>query len=173
MLYPPPPPKEDNRESVDTITQNLDLDCVPDELDEDRGSTSSTDAAEEGEDNGPKKLTRAQRKRLRKKKLKEAASRRRKIIGPLLPSTSENGIDEGGAGGVVEEEPQGVRGNAAEKDDYARADKPESEERPLGSKQNKLKQRRMVKKLASESMTEQSSAGNGNEDARVCDNGSA
>ncbi|CDP02621.1 unnamed protein product [Coffea canephora] len=139
MLYPPPPaPREDNQDSVDTFTRNPNSDCVPDDLDEDRGSTASTDA-DEGEENGPKKLTRAQRKRLRKKKLKEAASRRRKIIGPLLPDTSENGTAEVGGGGVVEEEPQGVRGNAAERDDHARADKPESEERPLGSKQNKLK----------------------------------
>ncbi|KAJ8627654.1 hypothetical protein MRB53_020961 [Persea americana] len=36
------------------------------------------------------KLTRSQRKRIRRRKLKEAASRRRKIIGPLLPSTDED-----------------------------------------------------------------------------------
>lgn len=40
----------------------------------------------------PRRLTRSQRKRLRKRKLKEEASaaasgRRRKIIGPLLPSS--------------------------------------------------------------------------------------
>ena len=37
-----------------------------------------------------KKLTRAQRKRIRKRKLKEAASVRRKIIGPLLPSSDQD-----------------------------------------------------------------------------------
>lgn len=40
------------------------------------------------------KPTRAQRKRVRKRKLKEVASHRRKIIGPLLPSTDEDSIGE-------------------------------------------------------------------------------
>lgn len=34
-------------------------------------------------------MTRAQRKRLRKKKLKEAASTRRKLIGPMLPTSED------------------------------------------------------------------------------------
>lgn len=38
----------------------------------------------------PRKLTRAQRKRIRKRKLKEAASVRRKIVGPLLPTAYQN-----------------------------------------------------------------------------------
>lgn len=46
----------------------------------------SSDGIDEG---APEKLTRAQRKRIRKRKLKEAASSRRKIIGPLLPSEYE------------------------------------------------------------------------------------
>lgn len=58
-----------------------------------------------GNDDG--KLTRAQRKRLRKRKLKEAASHRRKIIGPLLPGSNDD-IDRS-CGGSVE----GVRRNAA------------------------------------------------------------
>lgn len=41
-------------------------------------------------DGGDGKLTRAQRKRLRKRKLKEANSRRRKIIGPLLPASEDD-----------------------------------------------------------------------------------
>ncbi|KAK1291688.1 hypothetical protein QJS10_CPB17g02600 [Acorus calamus] len=44
----------------------------------------------EGSECGLQKLTRAQRKRLRKRKLKESASVRRKIIGPLLPSGYED-----------------------------------------------------------------------------------
>lgn len=90
-------------------------------MDEDRGSTSSTDADEEEGDDGPKNLTRAQRKRLRKKKLKEAASRRRKIIGPLLPDANEDAIGEADVG---VEEAQSVRENSAEIDGNPRADKP-------------------------------------------------
>lgn len=41
------------------------------------------------DDRAPEKLTRAQRKRIRKRKLKEAASSWRKIIGPLWPSEYE------------------------------------------------------------------------------------
>ncbi|KAK1317918.1 hypothetical protein QJS10_CPA05g01607 [Acorus calamus] len=44
----------------------------------------------EGSECGLQKLTRAQRKRLRKRKLKESASVRRKIIGPLVPSGYED-----------------------------------------------------------------------------------
>ena len=50
------------------------------------------------------KLTRAQRKRLRKKKLKEAACNRREIIGPQLPGKSED-----------DQQSEGVRRNAAER----------------------------------------------------------
>ncbi|PWA37167.1 hypothetical protein CTI12_AA593030 [Artemisia annua] len=51
------------------------------------------------------KLTRAQRKRLRKKKLKEAACNRREIIGPELPPGK----------GEDDQQPEGVRRNAAER----------------------------------------------------------
>ncbi|KAK4584909.1 hypothetical protein RGQ29_022540 [Quercus rubra] len=63
MLYPQPPPPP--------------------------SSCSASDGNDDSE-SGTQKLTRAQRKRLRKKKLKEDASRRGKMIGPLLPSTKEN-----------------------------------------------------------------------------------
>lgn len=62
---------------------------------------------------GPEKLTRAQRKRLRKKKLKEDARRRRNIIGPLLPTTSDG--DNNGRGGGGEINSPDVRQNADEK----------------------------------------------------------
>lgn len=73
----------------------------------------SSDADErEDEGGGTQKLTRAQRKRLRKKKLKQAASQpRRKIIGPLLPTSTT--ACEGG-GDAVENAAQGVGQNAAE-----------------------------------------------------------
>lgn len=72
------------------------------------GSSSGEDDGED--DCGSQKLTRAQRKRLRKKKLKEDVSRRRQIIGPLLPPSSDNDGD-GDCGGAVEDTPS-VRGNA-------------------------------------------------------------
>ncbi|KAE9449593.1 hypothetical protein C3L33_18512, partial [Rhododendron williamsianum] len=75
------------------------------------GCSSSSD--DEGEC-GPQKLTRAQRKRIRKKKVREAASRRRKLIGPVLP-----GDDDGS--GDLSNESQGVVRNAAEKSDIGSA----------------------------------------------------
>ena len=74
-----------------------------------KSSCSASDVNDDSE-SGQQKLTRAQRKRLRKKKLKEDASRRGKMIGPLLPSMKEVG-DDGCTGGV--------RQNAAENVDAA------------------------------------------------------
>lgn len=54
-------------------------------------SLPSSSDDNDGEKGGSGRLTRAQRKRLRKKKLKEAAPQRRKIIGPLLPGSSDDG----------------------------------------------------------------------------------
>ncbi|XP_059295205.1 uncharacterized protein LOC132048315 [Lycium ferocissimum] len=134
MLYPPPPspPSEENdEEPLHILSQGLNLDQIPDELENDRGSSSSGD---QESDNGPEKLTRAQRKRIRRKKLKEAASRRQDIIGPLLPTVESDG--KGVNVSTIGEEPQGVRQNANEPDDAESC-----------SKQNRLKQRRMAKKL--------------------------
>ncbi|XP_009607431.1 uncharacterized protein [Nicotiana tomentosiformis] len=96
MLYPPPPsppPQEENDEKpLHILGQGINLDQIPDEVEDDRGSSSSGDQAS---DHGPdEKLTRAQRKRLRRKKLKEAASRRQNIIGPLLPTAENDGRGE-------------------------------------------------------------------------------
>ncbi|XP_011628031.1 uncharacterized protein LOC18446953 isoform X1 [Amborella trichopoda] len=56
--------------------------------------TADSDESEslsENYESGPQKLTRAQRKRLKKRKLKEAASSlRRRFIGPTLPSNCEH-----------------------------------------------------------------------------------
>lgn len=79
------------------------------------GSSSTSD--EGGNDGGSQKLTRAQRKRLRRKKLKEHACRRRKIIGPLLPPQIEDEDVEGNSifgGDKLENEPPTVRCYAAE-----------------------------------------------------------
>lgn len=80
---------------------------------EESGCSTSDDNGD-GE-RGPEKLTRAQRKRLRKKKLKEDASRRVKIIGPLLPSTGD-GCGSGGGDAVLGKEPPAVRYSAADKE---------------------------------------------------------
>ncbi|XP_072971510.1 uncharacterized protein [Typha angustifolia] len=84
-LYHPPSPPPINlneEESVPTLSEDINLDFDPDgDYVEKECSPSSAS------DSDPKKLTRAQRKRLRKRKLKETAFTRRKIIGPLLPST--------------------------------------------------------------------------------------
>lgn len=57
------------------------------------------------------KLTRAQRKRLRRKKLKEDISRRGKIIGPLPLSRNDG---EGGCSSAVKERSSAVRENVDE-----------------------------------------------------------
>lgn len=62
---------------------NCDLSFEPDYAET---ACCSSDGIDDG---APEKLTRAQRKRIRKRKLKEAASSRRRIIGPLLPSEYE------------------------------------------------------------------------------------
>ena len=56
--------------------------------------TNFSASSEDDDELGSQKLTRAQRKRLRTKKLKEAASHRRQIIGPELPPTGDDQIDD-------------------------------------------------------------------------------
>ncbi|XP_057981905.1 uncharacterized protein LOC131167106 [Malania oleifera] len=138
MLYPPPPSfpnQEDENDPVGILREGSDLDGInPDDVGE--GSPSPSEEEEGDADTaGPKKLTRAQRKRLRKQKLKEEASRRRKIIGPLLLSTSQDDAFQHG--------PPGVRRNAAEEPRTSAIDNSENT-------QNKLKHRRMAKRLAKE-----------------------
>uniref|UniRef100_M1BXG4 Uncharacterized protein n=1 Tax=Solanum tuberosum TaxID=4113 RepID=M1BXG4_SOLTU len=65
--------------------------------------------SQEETDHGPEKLTRAQRKKIRRKKLKEASTRRQNIIGPLLPTEEIDREDVN-----VSAPPQGVRQNANE-----------------------------------------------------------
>ncbi|CAL9116997.1 unnamed protein product [Musa acuminata var. zebrina] len=81
---PPPSPQLTKEELVVMVCGDMapDLD-QGDEYDDgsELGCTSDVES---------KKLTRAQRKRIRKRKLKEAASVRRKIIGPLLPSSDQD-----------------------------------------------------------------------------------
>ncbi|KAL6961325.1 hypothetical protein U1Q18_039094 [Sarracenia purpurea var. burkii] len=141
MLYPPPssPPHitqgRDEEERVNLLRDCLNVDHISEES----GSSSSSDD-DEGECES-QKLTRAQRKRLRKRKLKRASSHRRKIIGPLLPTNSDDGVVD------LRNEAQGVRCNVAEKSDIGN-DKPG--EPAACTNQNKLKHRRMAKNLARE-----------------------
>lgn len=97
------------------------------EEEDERGLSVSSD---EHDELGFQKLTRAQRKRLRRKKLKEAASHRRQIIGPQL--LNDDQID--GCSEVV-------RRNAAEKPESRNDCKQlprddESDGRPEGVRQN-------------------------------------
>ncbi|XP_058068712.1 uncharacterized protein LOC131218047 [Magnolia sinica] len=89
IFYPPQSPPRQHTTTqqqvaygpVDFMCEGLYVDSVSEDDDLEKGSSS--DDVSEGV---PQKLTRAQRKRIRKKKLKEVASRRSKIIGPLLPT---------------------------------------------------------------------------------------
>lgn len=152
---------------MNELREDFDVDLIPDDLEESGCSTSDDNG--DGE-RGPEKLTRAQRKRLRKKKLKEDASRRVKIIGPLLPSTGD-GCGIGGGDAVLGKEPPAVRYSAADKELDVTVDqsgeepntcprrheqphKPSQKDTP-GEKgecanQKKLKQRRMAKRVAKE-----------------------
>ncbi|KAL2246829.1 uncharacterized protein LOC105158583 [Sesamum indicum] len=147
MLYPPPPsppPQDEEEEKKKLIEPLVDLPGEELENEEGRSLPSSSDDSE-GENGGSGKLTRAQRKRLRKKKLKEAVSQRRKIIGPLLPGSSDDGND--GSVDLVGNAPESVRQNAATEVSGAPAS---------CSKQNKLKQRRKSKKLAAKKLNSSS-----------------
>ncbi|KAI3462673.1 hypothetical protein Pfo_019336 [Paulownia fortunei] len=149
MLYPPPPSppprQEDEEEEEKKLIEPLN-DLPEEELENEEGcSLPSSSDDNEGENGGTEKLTRAQRKRLRKSKLKVAASRRRKIIGPLLPGSSDDRND--GSVEVVGNVPESVRQNAATD---------VSGEPTSCSKTNKLKQRRKSKKLAGEKLNSSS-----------------
>ncbi|KAH7520319.1 hypothetical protein FEM48_Zijuj08G0131500 [Ziziphus jujuba var. spinosa] len=138
---------QDGDEPLNILSEGFDAELFSANVDElglgEIGSSTTSDEDDDGgggggggNDSGSQKLTRAQRKRLRKKKLKEDASRRRKIIGPLLPPHNDK----------LENDPPTVRCYAAEE----AFDKP-GEPSNLGP-QNKLKQRRMAKKLARKSL---------------------
>ncbi|KAB2617710.1 hypothetical protein D8674_013579 [Pyrus ussuriensis x Pyrus communis] len=137
MLHPPPsPPPKDEPGNVPLSILGEDFEA--DGLGE--SGSSATSSEDDGNDESEaQRLTRAQRKRLRKKKLKEDASRRREIIGPLLPSATDQ----------CDNEAQGVRRNASEKPGTAVTEEP-GDEPPACSNQNKVKQRRKAKKQARE-----------------------
>ncbi|KAL8143182.1 hypothetical protein V2J09_016214 [Rumex salicifolius] len=150
MLYLPPTPRQHTEEVEDDpmrIISVLGVNQINDPENFDSPSSSSDGNDEDG-DLGPHKLTRAQRKRLRKKKLKQSSTsspQRRKIIGPLLASPVNK--PKGDSVSMGEYHTPGVRGNAAENQSQNAA--PDSEE--CGAqKEAKSKRRRMAKKLARE-----------------------
>ncbi|AES94511.2 hypothetical protein MtrunA17_Chr5g0400981 [Medicago truncatula] len=127
-LYPSSPqdlePEEDSvklQPYSDVISGSLD-DC----------ENASTSGEEEGHDSEMEKLTRAQRKRIRKKKMKEEAILRGKLIGPLLPPTQATQCGD-------DAPPPTVRSNASQEGDETVC---------VNSK--KMKQRRMAKRVAKE-----------------------
>ncbi|KAL2348297.1 hypothetical protein Fmac_002297 [Flemingia macrophylla] len=127
MLYASPPhvsDEQDELEPVESLFDGSRSDVISGTLDEYDDASTSDDKECDSE---TKKLSRAQRKKIRKKRLKEEALHRGKLIGPLLPLRPTQ---------VAEDAPP-VRSNASvEGDDLACA------------KSLKLKNRRMAKKLA-------------------------
>lgn len=89
-----------------------------DTLEDYENASSSSDEEQESE---PEKLTRAQRKKIRKKKLKEQAIRRGKLIGPLLPLNPTN--TNQCANPDAKHSPP-VRSNASENEEISGADEP-------------------------------------------------
>ncbi|TXG59948.1 hypothetical protein EZV62_014521 [Acer yangbiense] len=146
---------------IDTLSEDFQVELInPDDYI--RSSNSSGDDDEDDNVDGsecePQKLTRAQRKRLRKKKLKEDASRRSKIIGPLLPTP--NNDDDGGGENVS----PSVRQNADE-ECAVTSDMPRE---IIGcSDQKKLKNRRKAKKLTRDRLKCSSSKENCSEDQKL------
>ncbi|XP_062073288.1 uncharacterized protein LOC133777611 [Humulus lupulus] len=150
MLYPLPPqqPKDENSALVNNFSEGFDPDLVTDDFGETSSNASSSDDDDDGE-SGSQKLTRAQRKRLRKKNLKIDASRRGQIVGPLLPPPGPAANKENF--GVENQSSPSVRRNASEEPASKTDEKPGSGEAGTLIK-SKVKQRRMAKKLAKESL---------------------
>ncbi|XP_074590991.1 uncharacterized protein LOC141846830 [Curcuma longa] len=96
-LYLPPSPRRSPPPRLPQIPVDELVPLVCGDLDSNFDQDVDNDGSESSQaledDLEPKKLTRAQRKRLRKRKLKETASVGRKIIGPLLPSNAQY-VDE-------------------------------------------------------------------------------
>ncbi|XP_019444951.1 PREDICTED: uncharacterized protein LOC109348832 isoform X1 [Lupinus angustifolius] len=131
MLYPSPPPSPPQLE-LEPFIKGSTSDIISGTLDDnDNASTSG----EEEQSCETEKLTRAQRKKIRKKKLKEEAIHRGRLIGPMLPLPHATTRDQ-----VAERAPP-VRSNASEKD-IGLGDETAS------ASSNKMKRRRLAKRLA-------------------------
>nr|XP_043635002.1 uncharacterized protein LOC122606103 [Erigeron canadensis] len=144
ILYPPPSPHTQfDDQTLDFAREIVDSGHhhqinTTDEFEEENNKRGELESSENEEEEGFRKLTRAQRKRLRKKKLKETGGlKRRPIIGPVLPGDDKLDNDQ---------HPEGVRRNASEKPE-SRNDR----EKPTSC--IKVKQRRMSKKMATDKPT--------------------
>ncbi|KAE9613082.1 hypothetical protein Lalb_Chr05g0213781 [Lupinus albus] len=126
MLYPSPPPSPPQLELEPFIKASSTSDVISGTLDDNENASTS---GEEEQSCETEKLTRAQRKKIRKKKLKEEAIRRGKLIGPMLPPAT--------TGDLVAECAPPVRLNASEKGDETAT-----------ASSNKMKRRRLAKRLA-------------------------
>lgn len=141
LLYAPPSPSSPpDHNQFNDQTLNLAREIVnsnhhPINIDELKKEEDDADDDDDSE-LGFEKLTRAQRKRLRKKKLKEAACNRREIIGPELPPGK----------GDDDQQSEGVRRNAAERVESGN----EHDHRGETPSCIKVKHRRMSKKKAME-----------------------
>ncbi|KAF9678148.1 hypothetical protein SADUNF_Sadunf07G0004800 [Salix dunnii] len=147
-LYPQLQETEDGKGHVSTANDGFDVSVIPDDygLRQNGSSTSEEDSDGEGRSElETLKLSRAQRKRLRRNKLKEDTSRRGKIIGPL--PLSINNVD-GNCSSAVKERTPAVRQNDDDKHFSAAA----SNNPGGGASQSKVKQRRMAKRLAREKL---------------------
>ncbi|XP_027914012.1 uncharacterized protein LOC114173685 isoform X2 [Vigna unguiculata] len=86
MLYPSSPQRERELEPAEPLIEESASDVISGTLD--HSDNNSSTSVDEEHDSETEKLSRAQRKKIRKKKLKEEAVHRGKLIGPLLPLTS-------------------------------------------------------------------------------------
>ncbi|KAL4577520.1 hypothetical protein LXL04_013629 [Taraxacum kok-saghyz] len=155
MLYTPPsPPPNENKFDQNTLElareiANSDHHRISgfntDEL-EGEEDTKFSASSEEEDELGSEKLTRAQRKRLRKKKLKAAASHRRQIIGPELPPTGGDRVDGEGNDVHEHQHSEGVRRNATEGSESGN----DHNHREEATSSIKVKHRRMSKKKAND-----------------------
>ncbi|CAI0430543.1 unnamed protein product [Linum tenue] len=133
--------KGDDETPAFAPTEEFDVNLIPDDYGLQIGGSSSPSSDNEG-DGGVQKLSRAQRKRLRKKKIKEDVSRRKGIIGPLLPgSPPEEAESSLGVRQNAQQSGEGDGGNS-------RGERPRLET-PNASR---IKQRRKAKKLAKEKL---------------------
>ncbi|KAK4759458.1 hypothetical protein SAY87_022589 [Trapa incisa] len=139
FLYPPRPSQVEEEEDWKSFSQaEVKEDWFPDDLgDSDSSSKSESDGEIEG---GNWKLTRAQRKRIRKKKLWEESD---KMIGPLLPSVVQDEYAD-----VQKDETKDARRNAQEDN----ASSENQLDAAASTKQRSLKHRRMVKRLAKDGL---------------------
>ncbi|KAJ6288220.1 hypothetical protein OIU76_024249 [Salix suchowensis] len=149
-LYPQLHETEDGKGPVSTANDGFDVSVIPDDYGLRQGGSSTSEEDNDGEGRSEfetPKLSRAQRKRLRRNKLKDDISRRGKIIGPL-PLSINNA--DGNCSSAVKERPPAARQNDDEDDRHSSA---AARNNPGGgASQRKVKQRRMAKRLAREKL---------------------